>query len=61
VSKNGVNRGGVNRGGLKGSPFLMREETNLLFFFLMFFGASIFPFLISSEAFFTIGGFRCIT
>ena len=31
-------------------------ETNLSFSFLMFFGASVFPFLISSEAFFTIGG-----
>jgi hypothetical protein len=29
---------------------------NLLFFFLTFFGASVFPFLISSGASFTIGG-----
>ena len=34
----------------------MREETNLLFSFLMFFGALVFPFLISSVAFFTTGG-----
>ena len=39
-----------------GSPFLMRGEKNLSFFFIMFFGALVFPFLISSEAFFIIGG-----
>ena len=39
-----------------GSLFHMRKGTNLLFFFLMFFGDSVSPFLISSEAFFIIGG-----
>ena len=34
----------------------MREETNLLFSFLMFFGASVFLFSISSVAFFITGG-----
>jgi hypothetical protein len=34
----------------------MREETNLLFSFLMFFGASVFLFLFSSVASFTTGG-----
>jgi len=29
--------------------------------FLMFFGVLVFPFLISSEVFFIIEGFRCIT
>ena len=41
-----------------GSLFLMREQTNLLFFFLTFFGASVFLFLISSVASFTTGGFQ---
>ena len=44
-----------------GSFFLMREKMNLLFFFLMFFGASVFRFLISSGAFSITGGFKCIT
>ena len=39
-----------------GSLFLMRGWMNLLFFILMFFEASVFPFLISSEVFFIIGG-----
>ena len=34
----------------------MRKKTNLLFSFFTFFGASVFPFLISSRASFTIGG-----
>ena len=34
----------------------MRKETNLLFSFLMFFGASVFLFSISSGASFSIGG-----
>ena len=34
----------------------MRGESNLLFFFLMFFGASVFLFLISSVASFITGG-----
>ena len=44
-----------------GESFPHEGETNLSFFFLIFFGASVFPFLISSEAFFTIGAFRCMT
>ena len=39
-----------------GSLLLMRGEMNLSFFFLMFFGALVFPFLIYFEAFFIIGG-----
>ena len=44
-----------------GESFPHEGEMNLLFFFLMFFRVSVFPFLISSVAFFIIGGFRCIT
>ena len=44
-----------------GESFPHEGETSLSFFFLMFFGALVFPFLISSEASFIIGGFRCIT
>ena len=44
-----------------GEIFPHEGETSLSFFFLMFFGALVFPFLISSVAFFTTGGFKCIT
>ena len=39
-----------------GSLFLMRKKLNLLSSFLMFFGASVFQFLISFGAFFITGG-----
>ena len=44
-----------------GESFPHEGETNLSFSFLMFFGASVFPFLISPEAFFIPGGSKCIT
>ena len=41
---------------LRGNLFPMRKGTNMLFSFLMFFGASVFLFLISSGASFSIRG-----
>ena len=42
--------------GSMGEPFPHEGETNLSFFFLMFFGASVFLFLIFSVASFITGG-----
>ena len=47
--------------GSVGESFNHEREMNLLFSFLMFFGASAFLFLISFEASFITGGFKCIT
>ena len=47
--------------GSVGSIFLMKREMNLSFFFIMFFGASVFPFQIFSVASFITGGFKSIT
>jgi len=47
--------------GSAGESFPHEVETNLLFSFLMFFGASVFLFLVSYAAFFITGGFKCIT
>ena len=44
-----------------GEHFPHEGETNLSFFFLMFLGASVFPFLIFSVASFITGRFKCIT
>ena len=41
--------------GSVGSIFLMKREMNLSFFLIMFFGASVFPFLIFSVASFITG------
>ena len=51
----------INWRGSVGEYFPHEGETNLLFSFLMFFGASVFLFLTSSVASFTTGGFKCIT
>ena len=47
--------------GSVGESFPHEGESNLLFFFLMFFGASVFLFLIFSVASFITGGFKYIT
>ena len=44
-----------------GESFPHEGKDELLFFFLTFFGASVFPFLISSAASFTIGGLLTLT
>ena len=44
-----------------GVSFPHEEENESVVFFLMFFVALVFQFLISSEAFFITGGSKCIT